>query len=112
MGNVYQAISLNKNKITVEIYFCISHEENSPLTLLIEIYGDDMEAEFSKISAFKYSFIDWVDYYLIKKANDNEVIIPKTFKLLDIPVFNRTYESRIGFHHRSYELSNNPSVQQ
>lgn len=82
------------------------------LPLLIEIYGDDMESEFGQLRSFKYSVIDWVDYYLLKKIdNSSSIILPKTFKLSDIPIFKDTYESAWGFYYTDSVLSNNPEIE-
>jgi hypothetical protein len=90
----------------------ISDEESNHISLLIEIYGDDIELEFDQAIAWKYSFIHWVDYYLIKKLNTDNIIIPKTFKLSDIPVFKRSYETAGVFYYMDYELAQNPTVEQ
>ena len=87
-------------------------DKDTYFPMLLEIYGDDMEYEFNRISTFKYSYIDWVDYYLLKRVGSNNIIIPKTFKLSDIPVFNRTYNSGISFYHMDYEISTNPAIEQ
>lgn len=85
--------------------------ENSPLSLIVDIYGEENEEDIYKLASGKYSLISGVTHYILKRSTSERIRLPKSFKLANIAIFNEAYNENFPFHYLDYYLNHDPELE-
>lgn len=85
--------------------------EDSPISLIVDIYGEENGEELYKLAEDKYSLISGVTHYILKRSTSDRIRLPKSFRLANIAIFTEAYNNNFPFHYLDYYLNNDPNIE-